>query len=339
MPRPQVPRVSAVLPAYNSGPHLREAVESVLAQTADDLELIVVDDASTDDTPRRLASYCDPRLVCLRNPANLGQTRSLNRGLRAARGRYVARMDHDDVAEPARFARQAAYLDAHPGVTVLGTWATFIDPAGAPAGTAEPPAAPAVLAWALAGGCPLIHSSVMFRRGPVLAAGGYDPAFGLAEDYDLWTRLLQAGRRLAVLPEYLCRVRRHPGQQSRRRADEQGRLAVAVARRYVSWLLGEAAEAEPVRALMSLFCRQHPDWRRHGRDAAYGPCLALLEKVTRRCRERFGGGGRVRDEAVGLLLRSAGWTLAEAARLSGCRKLLPRAGRAALTALRLAAGW
>src|SRR4051812_32745176 len=118
------PRVSVLIPAYNSGRFLTEAVESILAQTTADWELIVIDDASTDGTPERLASCNDARLVRLRNPTNLGQVRSINRGLAVARGRYVACLDHDDVAEPGRLERQSDFLDAHPDVSVLGAWAT-----------------------------------------------------------------------------------------------------------------------------------------------------------------------------------------------------------------------
>lgn len=325
----QPPRVSVLIPAYNSGWFLGEAVRSVLAQTCADWELIVIDDASTDGAVEALPCR-DPRLVRLRNSTNLGQSRSLNRGLAVASGRYVACLDHDDLAEPQRLQMQADFLDKHPDICLLGTWATVIDHGGAV--LARPPASPPVLAWSLAGGCPLTHSSIMFRRESVLALGGYDPSAAPADDYDLWTRLVRAGGRAAVLPLPLCRVRRHAGQLSRVKAQEQARVAVAIAGRHVAWLLGEPACPGHVDALLSLF------------DAAGGGCrhpkfvsaIALLTRLAVKGARRFGNAAEIRREAVRLLASSAVAALREAGRFSGSIRLLARAVRASFAAARLA---
>jgi len=113
--------VSAIMPTYNGMPYLRGAIESVRAQTLTNWELIVVDDASTDDTVAVLARYTDPRITVVRLPVNVGRARARNLALERARGRYIAPCDSDDVCLPERFAREAAYLDTHPEVQVVSS--------------------------------------------------------------------------------------------------------------------------------------------------------------------------------------------------------------------------
>jgi len=114
---------------YNGAPWVRDAVASVLAQTAGDLELIVIDDGSTDATPELLAAVRDSRVRTERQ-ARVGLTRALNQALARARAPLVARLDADDLALPERLARQRAFLDAHPDVGLLGTGARAVDAAG-----------------------------------------------------------------------------------------------------------------------------------------------------------------------------------------------------------------
>ncbi|MEA2690371.1 MAG: hypothetical protein QOD51_2978, partial [Candidatus Eremiobacteraeota bacterium] len=116
------PVVSCILPVHDGETYVREAIDSILAQTFADFELIVVDDVSSDRTPEILASVRDPRLRVVRSDTKGGIAGSCNRAIALARGRYVARMDHDDISLRRRFARQVAFLDAHPDVAICGTW-------------------------------------------------------------------------------------------------------------------------------------------------------------------------------------------------------------------------
>lgn len=219
------PRVSVVMAAFNGMPHLRPAVDSILAQRYHDFELILVDDASTDGTRAFLESLSDPRLRLIRNVENQGLTRSLNTGLRAARGDYVARMDDDDLALAGRFAAQVATLDAHPEIVVLGArHAEFYE--------YEPPPSPPsdaagleILDWdQLMLRNTLCHSSVMFRRAAAMSAGGYREAFERSQDYDLWLRLAQAGS-VARLNQVLCLFRRRANSVSLTQTYHQRRHA------------------------------------------------------------------------------------------------------------------
>jgi glycosyltransferase involved in cell wall biosynthesis len=197
---------------HNGEPWLADAVGSILAQTLSDLELIVVDDGSTDGTHERLATIREPRLHVLRQ-SRRGQTAALNRGLHAARAPLIARIDADDVALPERLARQAAFLAGHPEVGLLGTAAHEITPAGAIVRTLTPPDDDQGLRRALMRANPFIHSSVMFRRALLDAVGHYDESFAVAQDYDLWLRMSRLTR-LASLPEPLVLRRLAPGRLS-----------------------------------------------------------------------------------------------------------------------------
>src|SRR4051812_26679567 len=123
------PTVSVLMAVYNGEQYLREAVNSILSQTFKDFEFIIIDDGSTDRSPELLASYAraDSRVKLISRP-NKGLTKSLNEGLHAARGEFVARMDGDDISLPERFERQVSYLREHPEVVLVGSRVEFIDP-------------------------------------------------------------------------------------------------------------------------------------------------------------------------------------------------------------------
>jgi GT2 family glycosyltransferase len=244
-----VPRVSVVLPVYNGEPFLAAAVESILAQTLPDFELIAVDDGSTDTsalTLERLARG-DPRLLVVSQP-NAGIVAALNRGLALARGEFVARMDADDVACPERFAKQIAFLDAHPEVAVVGAAVTLIDANGKPIRDMRYPESPQAVAEFLRTASALAHPAVMMRKEAVIAAGSYRPAYRHAEDYDLWLRLVER-HKLANLPDRLLLYRQHGAKLSFSRAAEQA-LATGLAR--VAASRRRAAQPDPTVGLAVL---------------------------------------------------------------------------------------
>lgn len=186
------PRVSVLLAVYNGERHLEESLRSVLNQRFTDFELIVVDDGSTDRTPGILgaAASADPRVVIVRQE-NRGLTASLIRAMTTARGEYLARQDADDISPPERFQRQVDYLDAHPSVAALGTWADVIDGSGAVVGVLKPASGARAIErglWTLRS--TLVHGSMMMRKQSLEAVGGYREAFRLCQDYDLWLRLI-----------------------------------------------------------------------------------------------------------------------------------------------------
>jgi glycosyltransferase involved in cell wall biosynthesis len=215
-----------LMAVHDGAPWLREAVDSVLGQTLRDIELIVVDDGSTDDTAAMLGRVDDLRLSVLRQ-ARAGLTVSLNRALRLATAPLVARLDADDVALPERLARQVAFLDAHPEVGVLGTGSFDTDEPGRVLATYRPPESDAAIRRALIRRNPFVHSSIMMRRSVLDAAGGYDETVAVAQDYELWLRLSRLTG-LANLGEPLVRRRLGADRISIRRDRERLRTEVAV---------------------------------------------------------------------------------------------------------------
>jgi len=224
--RPAAPSVSVVMPVYQAGGYLAEAIESILAQTHPDLELIAIDDGSTDASGAILEEYAkrDPRLIVARRPHE-GVVRARNLGLSLARAPLVACMDADDVSLPDRLAMQVSALVARPEVVCIGGGFDVIDSKNRLLNRILPPSEHVeILAMALLGRSAICGSNAMFRRREVLAIGGYDAGACFVEDLDLWLRLGEVGR-LANLPEVISRVRFHDASQS---ATEQERQLDAI---------------------------------------------------------------------------------------------------------------
>ncbi len=203
------PPVSILMPVYNAERHLDAAIDSILAQTYTDFELLIIDDGSTDKSLEIVRSYRDKRIRILAAP-HQGLVATLNAGLSEARGAFVARMDADDLSTPRRIEKQVEYLHRRPDTALVGSWARLVDEAGEPTGTCwAEPIGGRHLYLGLCSSNQFIHGSTMFRRDAALAVGGYRAAFVTAEDYDLWLRLGEVGE-LANIPEslYLLRVHR-----------------------------------------------------------------------------------------------------------------------------------
>ena len=214
--RPKNPHVTVLMAVYNGMPYVRQAVASILKQSFTDFEFLVIDDASTDGTAACVRSFADPRLRLVRNEHNIGQAPSLNQGLALARGRFIARMDADDVCLPERLERQVALLQARPDLAVVGTWMYGVNAKGRAnvlfGETLENFGA--YVGLLTMGISPICHPSAMFRRDVIRELGGYDPSFAPAEDVNLWTRLALHRCHAAVIQEPLLLYRRHGGQLS-----------------------------------------------------------------------------------------------------------------------------
>ena len=191
-----LPSVSIVMPVYNAEPYVGEAIRSMLGQSHTDFECIVIDDGSTDGSDAVIRGFTDPRIRYLRNEGNKGLVFTLNRGLQEARGRYIARMDGDDISLPERLARQVAYLDEHPRVDVVATVVKLMDPGGNPTGywkeDREQVTEEGIREYLPQNNC-IAHPSIMARAN-VLKAFGYLDSQKQAEDYDLWLRMVAAGK-------------------------------------------------------------------------------------------------------------------------------------------------
>jgi glycosyltransferase involved in cell wall biosynthesis len=189
------PKVSAIMTAFNAGRFVRSAVESVLGQTLADFELLVVDDASTDDTLAVLESMTDSRLQVFRNVDNVGPFASANFALDHARGAFIARLDADDLCEPERFLEQVHHLERHPDVGLLGTAAKLIAEDGSEMGLRPAVRTDLGVRWAALFSSPFTHSTVMWRRSEFERAElRYQSSWPIAGDYELWSRALDRVR-------------------------------------------------------------------------------------------------------------------------------------------------
>ncbi len=229
--------ISVLMPVYNAERYLRQAVESILAQTWREFELIAVDDGSSDRSKEILETYAarDSRVRVISRP-NTGIVGALNDGLAVATGEFIGRMDADDIALPDRFAQQIAYLKQHPECVGLGMAVKVIDSSGnvvdehAPATSHE-----AIEAGLLKGnGGALYHPTAMFRASALRAVDGYDADYCKAEDLDLYLRLSRTGR-LANLSTIGLKYRHHLKSTNFVHREKQTGLIVRILSRERQW--------------------------------------------------------------------------------------------------------
>jgi len=210
------PLVSVLIPVHNGERYLREAIESMLNQTYRNLEIIIIDDGSTDQTASVANRFSDSRIRFINQPVNIGLVATLNNGIQHCSGEFIARMDADDVSEPERIEKQVKFLLEHPDIGLLGTAIRVI----AERQRLRPVYTnPDEIKSRLLYGNPINHPTVMIRTS-TLGVHRYDPSFIHAEDYELWCRMKKTVR-LSNLPEALLQYRSHPQQISRTAGEVQ----------------------------------------------------------------------------------------------------------------------
>ena len=201
--------LTVLLPAYNAGPYLHEAIESILAQTYYDFEFLIINDGSTDNTENIIRSYKDSRIKLI-SRANRGLINTLNEGIDAASGDLIARMDADDICFPERLEKQLHFFKEHPGHVLVGSEANIVDKDGnfllklEPVGYTDEEIRERVEIR-----CPFNHPSVMFRKAAVIEAGYYPKSALTFEDHLLWKKMLRTGK-VANMREVLVNYRFNP---------------------------------------------------------------------------------------------------------------------------------
>lgn len=204
------PLVSILMPVYKTASYLREAVDSMLAQTFTDFELIVLNDCSPDNAEAILDTYDDPRIVRYKGEKNVGLSNVLNVGIEMARGKYIARMDSDDISLPQRLQVQVDYLDKHPDVDLVSVGMRLF---GAKEGTWIREINPEKVKIEAMFHSPVLHASSVWRKDAFEKQGlRFRQEMVPAEDYDLWTRAMLKGLKLVNLPEVLYEYRIHEAQ-------------------------------------------------------------------------------------------------------------------------------
>lgn len=233
------PRISVLMSVYNGQDYLKAAIDSILTQTFEDFEFLIIDDCSTDDSWEILSVYADQdsRIRLVKNFENIGLTKSLNKGLRLVKGAYVARQDADDISLPQRLEKQVDVLNGNPNCVLVSCNLRPIDARGAI--IKDLACHSALVPWYLifynriAG-----HSQVMYRRDSVLSLDGYDEHYRYSQDYELWIRLSTLGD-FTILPDVLLLRRHHPQSISARKAADQEALNLAQTQRNIKALTNQ----------------------------------------------------------------------------------------------------
>lgn len=222
-----MPAVSILMPVFNTAQYLREAMDSLLAQTFTDYELIVLNDCSPDNAEEILDAYDDPRIVRYRGEKNQGLANVLNVGMEMAKGKYIARMDSDDISLPTRLETQVAYLEAHPEVALCSCGMHLFDAKDEVWVRTSDPERVKIEALFYS---PVLHASSVWRRESFeINELQFRQEMVPAEDYDLWTRALAKGLRLVNLPDVLYMYRIRPGQATE--AKDKSKIKVAEIRK------------------------------------------------------------------------------------------------------------
>ena len=205
------PKVTVFIPVYNREQYVGEAIESILAQTFSDFEILLVDDGSTDHSVDKIRSFSDPRIRLVCNEGNLGIPKTRNKGVELARGQYMAMLDSDDRAYPERIEKQVAFLDLHPEYAQIGSWCRMMNEQGIPLKKIKrQPAHPEEIKAELLFRCAMSNRSIMARTA-ILQEYRYRNDYPRCQDYELHVRLAKHYK-LGNLPECLVYGRIHPQQ-------------------------------------------------------------------------------------------------------------------------------
>ena len=293
--------LSVVLPVRNGEPFIREAIRSIVIvdQSWTDLELIIVDNGSTDSTVSTAESFDDPRLRVVHELQRRGGPSAFNSGSKVARGRYVARMDADDIACEDRFERQIRYLERHRDIGILGGQAIRIDANGETIGRTQVPTVPVAFRLANQRASRFVHPRFVFRREVLDELGGYRE-FSPAADYDLVLRALERGVRIGNLPHVVLKYRVLSDSVSHRSRQRTLTFARAVKRMSNRRRRGRFVDEQAtLRQLREAMVRE---------GAWFGildRCISLLKSVRNRRIARGGSGVGVHMLTAGIGALSA----------------------------------
>lgn len=278
------PLVTVLMPVFNGGADLPLAIESILNQTYPHFELLMIDDGSTDQSAQLIASYQDARIRFLQNSKNMGLVATLNRGIDAARGKYIARMDADDVSLPTRLATQAALLESNAG-DIGGSFFEVISKEGNYVRTLSAPLTMEGVVACLANTVPFAHGSVMMRTAFLQEHQLRYRQEADAEDFDLWVRIFEAGGKFVNSDQVLYQYRDYGSSLSKIKGSEMELSAKGLRRQFVARNLKSCLEALAVllpkqasleyRDQLNLICLAFRVGSQTGRWGAY--CKSLLQ--------------------------------------------------------------
>lgn len=251
MPETSLPNISVVMTVFNAEKYVRDAIDSVLNQTCRDYEFIIVDNKSSDASRDIIKKFSDSRITYIENEENLGQTKALNIGIRHSRGKYVARMDADDIAFPQRLQRQFDFLEKNSDIALVGSWCQDINQDGKPLRIYKVPTDTFWIQCCFCGSGELTrwcitHPSVMMRRDVLEEVGLYDEqkSFdGYPQDYDLWMRIIRKYH-MSNIGEPLLKYRILGASESKSFIDKSVQYCIDITTEKIKYYLPEFNEKE-----------------------------------------------------------------------------------------------
>lgn len=214
------PQVTVLMSVYNGEKYLREAIDSILKQSFKNFEFLIINDGSNDGSEEIIKSYSDKRIRLVNNKKNIKLIKSLNKGIRLAKGKYIARMDADDISSQDRLEKEYDFLEANVSYVMVGSSALIMDESGNSVGEQKMITENDSIRKIMLVTNSFFHGSVMMRRSSVIKAGLYDPSSYVVEDYDLWSRMMDLGK-VANIDENLYRYRLNPNGESFLKRKEQ----------------------------------------------------------------------------------------------------------------------
>lgn len=276
--------ITVLMSVYNGGTYLKTAIESILNQSFSDFEFLIIDDASSDKSVEIILSYQDSRIRFIRNETNIGQTRSLNKGLSLANGRYIARVDADDFAFPTWLERSLAFLETNPANALVSCQALVIDENSKIQKVLYAPSSYEQMILRSLTATPVNHVGALYKKDEVASLGGYGQNFKIAADFDLWSKMIRQKVRLALVDEVLVAVRVHQKSAS---SIERGRADMVeicqIIKENINQLTSFLIKKEEVELLWKL--HYAPD-QMSAED--FTRALDLLEKAYQSIRPEFG---------------------------------------------------
>jgi glycosyltransferase involved in cell wall biosynthesis len=208
------PTVTVLMSVYNGEKYLAEAIESILSQTYDDFEFLIIDDCSTDESANIIHSFKDEKIVYKKNRTNIGQTKSLNKGIKLANGEYIARIDQDDESNSTRLEKQLSFLKEN-NCHVVGSWFNVINSNGELLYKNKLPVEPQDIINLMTWSNPIAHSSAMIKKDELISLNSYPEHYTHGMDMALWIKFVQNNYKIMNIPEYLINWRQHNQSSSK----------------------------------------------------------------------------------------------------------------------------
>lgn len=277
----KTPTVTVFIPVYNGERFIRDAIDSILCQSFEDFELLIVNDASTDRTVEVVESYSDSRIRLVNNETNLSVCPTRNRGLDLARGKYIACLDSDDISCPTRLEKQKNFLDNNQNTALVGSWAEIIDEKGNSQGIKTFLTDSPLIKWKLLFCNTFINSSIMFRKNRVFSLQGYDPAYALAQDYDLCSRV-SFENEVSNIPEVLVKWRAWGGNLTSSRTNEQQEFTRKISIRNMHHIWGETVNINILENFKLLYSSSQADFSLERLDELVLYSNTLIEEFIRK---------------------------------------------------------